>query len=356
LNFEYRNIDRQAPQKSLPIIPTQSLKGDEYMPKCWMKTGARLHLGQLDLNGSLGRLYGGLGLAIDQPQLELTAERENGLYIDSPGLEKDRVNLIAQQYLDHYSLPGARIKLIQSLPSHCGLGSGTQLALALGFILTRLYGLQPPLPELAELTDREGSRSGIGVAGFEQGGFLVDGGKPIQAGESSGLTQIKRHVPPLLTRLSFPEEWAVIIAIPNKEEKMFGSKEEQAFRSLLPMEEQVAGRICRLLLLKLLPGLAEKDLVRFGQAVTEIQEYLGDYFTPVQGGRFATSQGEQVAKCLLSKGAAGVGQSSWGPAVYGFTDDENLATLTLAARDVMGEQGQVWVARGLNRGAAWGWS
>jgi len=327
------------------------------MPKCWMKTGARLHLGQLDLNGSLGRLYGGLGLAIDQPQLELTAERENGLYIDSPGLEEDRVRLIAQQYLDHYCLPGARINLIQSLPSHSGLGSGTQLALALGFVLTRLYGLQPPLLELAELTDREGSRSGIGVAGFEQGGFLVDGGTPVQAGEPSSLTQKRRrHVPPLLTRLPFPEEWAVIIAIPNKEEKMFGSKEEQAFRSLVPMEEQVAGRISRLLLLKLLPGLAEKDLVRFGQAVTEIQEYLGDYFTPVQGGRFATSQGEQVAKYLLSKGAAGVGQSSWGPAVYGFTDDENLAALTKATRDFMGEQGQVWVARGLNRGAAWGWS
>jgi beta-RFAP synthase len=326
------------------------------MSKCWMKTGSRLHLGQLDLNGSLGRLYGGLGLAIDQPQLELTAERENGLYIDSPGSEKERVKLIAQQYLDHYSLPGARISLIQALPSHCGLGSGTQLALALGFVLTRLYGLQPPLPELAELTDREGSRSGIGVAGFEQGGFLVDGGKPVHAGEPSSLTKINRHVPPLITRLPFPEEWAVIIAVPNKEEKMFGSKEEQAFRSLVPMDEQVAGRISRLLLLKLLPGLAEKDLVRFGQAVTEIQEHLGDYFTPVQGGRFATSQGEQVAKCLLSKGAAGVGQSSWGPAVYGFTDNENLATLTKAARDVMGEQGQVWVARGLNRGAAWGWS
>lgn len=336
----------------------QPLKGDEYMPKCWVKTGARLHLGQLDLNGSLGRLYGGLGLAIDQPQLELTAERENGLYIDSPGLERDRVKLIAQEYLDHYCLPGAKIKLIQSLPSHCGLGSGTQLALALGFVLTRLYGLHPPVAELAELTDREGSRSGIGVAGFEQGGFLVDGGKPVQVGEPSNLvlTPIKRHVPPLITRLPFPEEWAVIIAIPNKEEKMFGSKEELAFRSLLPMEEHVAGRISRLLLLKLLPGLAEKDLVCFGQAVTEIQEHLGDYFTPVQGGRFATSQGEQVAKYLLSKGAVGVGQSSWGPAVYGFTDDENLAALTEATRDFMGGQGQVWVARGMNRGAAWGWS
>lgn len=325
------------------------------MPKFWVKTGARLHLGQLDLNGSLGRLYGGLGLAIDQPQLELTAEQGNGLYIDSPESERNRVKRIAQQYLEHYSLPGAKINIIQSPPSHSGLGSGTQLALALGFALTRLYGLQPPLLELAGLTDREGSRSGIGVAGFEQGGFLVDGGKPATARDKMNLTETKFHVPPLITRLPFPEEWAVILAIPNKGEKMFGSKEEKAFKAMLPMEEHISGKISRLLLLKLLPALIEKDLEHFGQAVTKIQEYLGDYFTPVQGGRFATAQGALVADYMLSQGAAGVGQSSWGPTVYGFTDQKNLAALLEGTRNFMGNHGQVWVARAANRGADWGW-
>lgn len=325
------------------------------MPKFWVKTGARLHLGQLDLNGSLGRLYGGLGLAIDQPQLELTAEKKSGLCIESPDFERNRVRLIAQQYLEHYSLPGAKINIIQSLPSHSGLGSGTQLALALGFALTRLYGLQPSLLELAGVTDREGSRSGIGVAGFEQGGFLVDGGKPATARDKMNLTETKFHVPPLLTRLPFPEEWAVILAIPNKEEKMFGSKEEKVFKAMLPMEEHISGKISRLLLLKLLPALIEKDLEHFGQAVTEIQEYLGDYFTPAQGGRFATAQGAAVAEFMLAQGAAGVGQSSWGPTVYGFTDEKNLAALAESTRNFMGDHGQVWVARAVNRGADWGW-
>lgn len=325
------------------------------MPKFWVKTGARLHLGQLDLNGSLGRLYGGLGLAIDQPQLELTAKKKNGLCIDSPDSERKRVRLIARQYIEHYSLPGAKIDIIQSLPSHSGLGSGTQLALALGFALTRLYGLQPSLLELAGVTDREGSRSGIGVAGFEQGGFLVDGGKPTTARDKMNLTETKFHVPPLLTRLPFPEEWAIILAIPNKEEKMFGSKEEKVFKAMLPMEEHISGKISRLLLLKLLPALIEKDLEHFGQAVTEIQEYLGDYFTPVQGGRFATAQGAAVAELMLAQGAAGVGQSSWGPTVYGFTDEKNLAALAESTRNFMGDHGQVWVARAVNRGADWGW-
>jgi beta-RFAP synthase len=325
------------------------------MPKFWVKTGARLHLGQLDLNGSLGRLYGGLGLAVDQPQLELTAEKKNSLCIESPDSERNRVRLIAQQYLEQYSLPGAKINIIQSLPSHSGLGSGTQLALALGFALTRLYGLQPSLLELAGVTDREGSRSGIGVAGFEQGGFLVDGGKPIMVRDKMNLPETKFHVPPLLTRLPFPEEWAVILAIPKKAEKMFGNKEEKVFKTMLPMEEHISGKISRLLLLKLLPALVEKDLERFGQAVTEIQEYLGDYFTPVQGGRFATAQGAAVAEFMLNQGAAGVGQSSWGPTVYGFTDQKNLAALAESTRNFMGDHGQVWVARAVNRGADWGW-
>ncbi|OLN28343.1 beta-ribofuranosylaminobenzene 5'-phosphate synthase family protein [Desulfosporosinus metallidurans] len=325
------------------------------MPKFWVKTGSRLHLGQLDLNGSLGRLYGGLGLAIDQPQLELTADRENGLFIDSPESEKNRVMRIAQQYIEHYSLPGAKINILQSLPSHSGLGSGTQLALALGFALTRVYGLQPSLLELAGLTDREGSRSGIGVAGFEQGGFLVDGGKPATTREEMNLAETKFHVPPLLTRLPFPEEWSVILAIPNKEEKMFGTKEEKLFKAMSPMEEHISGRISRLLLLKLLPSLIERDLKHFGQAVTEIQEYLGDYFTPVQGGRFATAQGALVADYMLSQGAAGVGQSSWGPTVYGFTDQKNLGSLVEGTRNFMGNHGQVWLAQAVNRGADWGW-
>ena len=36
---------------------------------------ARLHLGFLDLNGSLGRLFGSIGLAIDRPRTELVLKR-----------------------------------------------------------------------------------------------------------------------------------------------------------------------------------------------------------------------------------------------------------------------------------------
>lgn len=315
----------------------------------WVKTGARLHLGQLDLNGSLGRLYGGLGVAIDQPCLEMTVERNDNLSIISPDGEHKRIQSITKKYLEFYQLPGAKINLRQFMPSHSGLGSGTQLSLALGFAITRVYELQPSLAELAGITDRESSRSGIGVAAFEQGGFLLDGGIPVTKARSSF------NVPPLLTRMPFPEEWAMILALPDKEEKMYGIKEQNTFNSLSPMDEQVSGKISRLLLMKLLPGLIEKNLASFGQAVTEIQKHVGNYFAPVQGGPYACALGAELAEYLLSQGAAGVGQSSWGPTIYGFTHQEKKDDLLERTRNFLGNRGRVWVAKGINHGANWGW-
>ncbi|ATW24039.1 beta-ribofuranosylaminobenzene 5'-phosphate synthase family protein [Candidatus Formimonas warabiya] len=315
----------------------------------WVKTGTRLHLGQLDLNGSLGRLYGGLGLAIDQPQLEIMAERNHHLEIISPDSEKKRLVSIVRKYLEYYQLPGVKINLLQSLPSHSGLGSGTQLSLALGLAITRVYALEPSLAELASITDRESSRSGIGVAAFEQGGFLVDGGKPIHQARDDF------KVPPLLFRIPFPDEWVMILVLPDQEEKMYGQKEEATFNALPPMDEQVSGSITRLILMKLLPGLIEKDLASFGQAVTEIQKLVGNYFAPVQGGQYASTLGSQLADYLLSQGAAGVGQSSWGPTIYGFTHQEKQADLLDRTRCFLGGRGRVWTAKGVNHGAKWGW-
>lgn len=321
------------------------------MEKFWVKTGARLHLGQLDLNGSLGRLYGGIGLAIDQPQLEVVAEKKSNLScVSSDNIEK-RLENISLKYLEYYGLPGVKIELVQSLPSHSGLGSGTQLSLALGFAITRVYGLKPSLKEMASITDRESSRSGIGVAAFEQGGFLIDGGKTVSKFEERGTFD----VPPILARIPFPEDWSIILALPYKDERMFGSKEVMAFNSLSPMDEQISGCICRLLVMKLLPSLLEKDLESFGRAVIEIQEKVGKYFVPVQGGQYASAQGSRIAEYMLSQGATGVGQSSWGPTIYGFIRQEKQEGLLERTRRFLGDKGLVWAASGRNQGASWGW-
>lgn len=318
------------------------------LQRFWIRTGGRLHLGQLDLNGSLGRIFGGIGIAIDEPAMELNAEKFDSLVAVSSGGESKRLEQIARQYLRRYELPGAILQLTQSLPAHSGLGSGTCLSLAVGFAITRLYGLNASVAELAAVTDREGSRSGLGVAAFEQGGFVVDGGKAL-AGE------FRRRIPPVIARLPFPSEWSIVLALTNAE-RVFGSKEESAFRSLPPMKAEVSGTICRTLSMQLLPSLAEKNLDAFGAAVTSIQEQLGSYFTAIQGGLYASADGAEIAEFLRARGAVGVGQSSWGPTIYGFVHPERAQSLVSELNEHLDDRGRAWTTFGRNRGASCGWA
>lgn len=325
------------------------------IPTLWVKANARLHLGQLDLNGSCGRIYGGLGLAIDRPYLEVSGQPAQGLEVfGRAGADREvgRAEKIARTYLDHYQLPGAKIVLEKTLPRHSGLGSGTQLALAIGFVLTRLYGLSPSTTELASITDREGSRSGIGVAVFDQGGFIVDGGrKVVEADSASPLYE----VPPITVRLPFPENWRIIVAVPEAAFKIFGQTEIDAFRSLPPMSEAVSGHITRQVLMQVLPSLVDRDIVRFGQGVSRIQQELGAYFAPVQKGPYSSDKGAEVAAFFQTEKVCGSGQSSWGPTVYGFVEENRAELLVQAVRDILGPTGEVFAAQGVNQGAQWGW-
>ena len=99
----------------------------------------------------------------------------------------------------------------EEIPEHAGLGSGTQLSLAIGMAISRLYGSQKSIREVAALMKR-GARSGIGVGGFSKGGFLVDGGR----GEST-------EVPPIVSHSYFPEEWRVLLVFDKNVEGINGT-------------------------------------------------------------------------------------------------------------------------------------
>jgi beta-RFAP synthase len=117
-----------------------------------------------------------------------------------------------------------------------------------------------------------------------------------------------------------PDEWRCVLAIPHAEPGLSGRAEEAAFAELRPDSERAA-LISQLVLTSLLPGLAERDLTEFGAALTRVQRLVGESFASVQGGVFHPRAGALV-EALLRFGAAGAGQSSWGPAVYGIVGDE----------------------------------
>ena len=138
---------------------------------------ARLHLGFMDLNGSLGRKFGSVGIAIDSIETSITVSKKplvNNTHIaDNIKRAYEYAKLILKAYeLDE----SVDIEIHKSIPEHAGLGSGTQLALAVGSAISNLFNLKLSLMDIGRILDR-GNRSGIGIGAFEHGGFLIDGGK-----------------------------------------------------------------------------------------------------------------------------------------------------------------------------------
>ncbi|SMF88958.1 beta-RFAP synthase [Azospirillum oryzae] len=303
---------------------------------------ARLHLGFLDMEGGLGRRFGSLGLTLDGLGTELTLVRG-----DPAGDAADRPICRARGYLDRLCAASGvenrfSLRLGRTIPSHSGLGSGTQLALAVGAALSALTGRPLPPRRVASLLDR-GSRSGIGVGAFEQGGVILDGGK-------GALDE----PPPVISRMALPEAWRMLLVFDDANRGLSGTAETVAFRDLPPFPADKAAYLCRLALMVGLPALAEGDAVRFGAAVTELQSVVGDHFAPAQGGRFSSPDVAEVLRWMPSVGATGVGQSSWGPtgfAIFGDAGSAERAAEGARARWRLQANLRFVVCRGRNRGA-----
>ena len=276
-----------------------------------IQTPSRLHFGLLSWGPNAPRQFGGVGLMIDAPGLELSAEP--ALEWKAEGPLASRVLQVARRVSDRLEGIGvpvspAHFRVFRAPEEHAGLGVGTQLSLAVARLLTRLAGLPDPSAEqLADLSGR-GLRSGIGLHGFLHGGLIVDGGRRAPEG-----------FPPLLSRLEFPAEWSVLVLVPERNSGLHGPEEAQAFAALPPIPEDVTDRLSRLVLLGLMPAVIERDLAAFGEALTEIQGIVGQCFAPAQGGPYARPELERLVKALRAEGLHGVGQSSWGPTLYGFS-------------------------------------
>lgn len=306
-----------------------------------VETSARLHLGFLDLNGATGRKFGSLGLALDRPLTRLTIRRSDSSQVEGP--ERDRVAAHLAALQDRLRLTSTyRVTIGEAIPAHVGLGSGTQLALALAAALRRLESL-PADTESDALLLRRGARSGIGAALFSRGGVVVDGGHGSQ-----------KTVPPIICHLAFPEQWRIILVMDREITGVHGDAEREAFVKLPIFPESEAARICHIVLMQALPALVERDLAEFGAAINSIQMSLGDYFAPAQGGtRYTSPKIAAVMAALQRYGAKGIGQSSWGPTGFAFAEsDDEAQRLVNNVRENSAQGNPVMlICKGINHGA-----
>jgi beta-ribofuranosylaminobenzene 5'-phosphate synthase len=302
---------------------------------------ARLHLGFLDLNGGLGRRFGSIGLAITDLRTKITFRWAPKNHVTGP--ERERVMRHVEKMVQRLALGGGHaLNVLDVVPAHAGLGSGTQLALAVASGVRRLHSLPLDIEGDAIHLGR-GGRSGVGIGLFKRGGLVVDGG-----------CAKKEIPPPIVSHIRFPDRWRIIVVLDPAQRGIHGAEEAAAFGKLPPFEDADAARLCRLVVMKMLPAVAEEDIKNFGSAIREIQTCLGNYFAAAQGGSAFTSPDVGAVLATLDReGACGIGQSSWGPTGFAFaaTAEEADRLARIARGHQRGRGLDIRVCAGFNHAA-----
>lgn len=323
-----------------------------------IKTPSRLHLTLIDLNGSLGRIDGGVGLTLEKPCLvlemkqkgsEIAVEFKNRQNIPVNVLVdyEDKIRTSANRMMDYLHLEGGySFTIHETYPSHSGLGSGTQLSLATGKLISDSDNHEISVPQIANIVGRGGT-SGIGVASFDKGGFIIDGGH--HQGEKPDFlpsSASKAAPPPIIARYDFPKDWKVVLVIPHLEKHVSGEKEVNIFQEYCPVPLEEVQSLSHLLLMKMMPAVLEKDLEGFGEAVNNIQT-IG--FKKIENQLQNPVIGE-IMQLLRDAGAPGVGMSSFGPTIYAVTDSPQ--DVVSAAHDALKDVGgHIIETRAQNNGA-----
>ena len=207
-----------------------------------------------------------------------------------------------------------QINMRAAPPPHRGLGSGTQLALSLAAGLSHWFLPDQPLSEEDALRFGRGRRSAVGTHGFFHGGLIVDGGQ----GPERALGRLAQCV-------TLPTAWRVLLVIPAQSEGPSGAREESLFRELPPTPPGLAKRLLGQLHQELIPAAERGDFERFSRAVFEYGYTAGLQFASVQAGPYNGPLVQRIVDTVRAAGCPGVGQSSWGPAVFCLLPDPQAA-------------------------------
>ena len=338
-----------------------------------LRAPGRLHLGFLDPGASLGRRFGSLGLVLDgfETEVEVSASSCDEVRVCGPA-ERAEIELMASPdgpvaasgiggpaelaraaaclgLLQRHSgrHEALRLSLLRVLPAHAGFGSGTQLALAIGRAFAQWHRLDISTPTLAQWLGR-GARSGVGIAGFDHGGLLLDGGPSADGAPA-----------PVLSRIPLPPAWRVLVVQDSAHQGLSGADERNAIATLSPLPRALAADICHQVLMCVLPGAGGAEFAPFAAGINRIQQVLGEHFAPAQGGSAFTSPAvgrllEWIGSSARGRTGAGddhrpgqstpqvtepvaaIGQSSWGPTGFAILPSQAQAEAVVdAARAAM---------------------
>lgn len=309
---------------------------------------SRLHMTLIDLNASIGRVDGGIGITLQEPAMRIRAEISDcdGIIIRGQSEHAQRMHDSAQKVSDAFGTGGVSIEIISDYPSHTGLGSGTQASLAAAYAVCALYDIDVSIRRISEIVGRGGT-SGIGVAAFEQGGFILDGGHKFS--EKGGFKPSAASVAkpaPIIVQRDFPD-WDIVLVLPELKGAS-SSKEVDIFKQVCPIPLHDVQELSHIILMQLLPALIEEDVVAFGDAVNRIQDVgFKKHEVALQHPII-----HEIMELSRNAGAYGVGMSSFGPAVYVFCDKSEMMKKVITKKLDESVGGECYIVHANNSGAA----
>ncbi len=280
-------------------------------------------------------------MMLDRPGVVLRARRANR--IEARGPVAERVVQFARAAIEAWELPdvGCSFEVVNVPPSHAGLGSGTQLGLAVAAAIRHLFArakeqravaavphpVEEPLDasgqewvfdirdaiELARATGR-GRRSCVGVYGFSRGGLIVEAGRYVheEAGQEDDAT---RAFSPMIARARLPDAWRCVVIAARGSLGLHGDAERAAFARLPPVPADVAAGLSKIALLDLLPAAVEGKFSEFATALREYGDLAGKPFEAASASLPDAAATAQLLELLREIGITGCAQSSWGPTV-----------------------------------------
>ena len=316
-------------------------------------TPSRLHFGLIDLNGSSGRIDGGMGVALEKPGWEIEASESSEFHVEGEGqiLGRELLTHLCEN-IQNLQVP-VNILIRESLPQHIGLGSKTQLALAIATGVLRINGYQKDLRTLANIMGRGGT-SGIGVSAFDKGGCILDAGHSFGPnGEKNSFlpsSASNAKPPPVVMQSLVPKDWKFIIGLPSVKQGASGLSEVEIFRENCPISKEDTNEISHTILMKMVPALLESDIHKFGEGLLNLTQ-LGFKRLEIH---LQHPIIRELIEISLACGCVGANMSSFGPVTFALTDSTEIAKETSQKWDTHLKRtvgGKIWITSANNTGA-----
>lgn len=363
-----------------------------------VRTGCRLHFGLMELAAEEPHRFAGLGLMIQMPRVRLRVGPE--LAVDACRSADAEINARVQAAVEH-----AQQALGQRLPAdwsvaavehprlHSGLGLGTQLAAAAAAatqlavlrlevdaqataalpwlsVASSIEGIASGGPSegcsteacLTEVVQRlarisgRGKRSAVGLHGFLFGGLIQDGGQSVAPAAEQPTSRSPRPSERTFGTRSctFPSDWPVVLVLSRAGGDMCGAVEEQLITraGTSPNPQRAA-------MLELsdacMASATAGDFPNFATALERYMDIAATLFASVQAGRYRNERIASRVALAQRAGLRGVGQSSWGPTVFGFADSDAIAQRAAEAlqAELNNESVEVIITRAAHQGASW---